>query len=124
MTRRFACQPPTHPGLELRPLSYQADTIPTIPLRPTTSPPTQNLAFYLWERLTAQSTMGGVEEARDRVGSRMKTDRSGWGFEPRNPGYDPGALSTRLSLPRTPGASSDPVIYLSTDLDHKVGGAN
>ena len=56
---------------------------------------------------------------RDRVGSRMKTDAAGRGFEPRTPGHDPGTLSTRLSLPRTAGALLEPVIHISIDLEHK-----
>ena len=53
----------------------------------------------------------------------MKTGAAGRGFEPRNPGYDPGTLSTRLSLPRTAGALLEPVIHLSIDLARKGGGA-
>ena len=49
---------------------------------------------------------------------------AGWGFEPRNPGYDPGTLSTRLSLPRMSAPSLDPAICPPTDPDRKVGGAN
>ena len=49
----------------------------------------------------------------------MKTGAAGRGFEPRNPGHDPGTLPTRLSLPRTAGALLEPVIHLSIDLEHK-----
>ena len=53
----------------------------------------------------------------------MKTGAAGRGFEPRSPGYDPGTLSTRLSLPRADGALLEPVIHLSIDPDRKGGGA-
>ena len=53
------------------------------------------------------------------MGSRMKTSAAGRGLEPRTPGYDPGTLSTRLSLPRAAGALLEPVIHLSIDLEHK-----
>ena len=54
----------------------------------------------------------------------VESSQAGWGFEPHNPGYDPGTLSTRLSLPRMLGTSPDPAICPLVDPDRKVGGAN
>ena len=54
----------------------------------------------------------------------VESSQAGWGFEPHNPGYDPGTLSTRLSLPRMLGTSPDPAICPLMDPDRKVGGAN
>ena len=51
----------------------------------------------------------------------MKTGAAGRGFEPRNPGYDPGTLTTRPSLPQSTGTLLELVIHPSIDLDRKVG---
>ena len=53
----------------------------------------------------------------------MKTGGAGWGFEPRNPGYDPGTLSIRLSLPRATATLLELAIHPPNDLDRKGGGA-
>ena len=51
----------------------------------------------------------------------MKTGAAGWGIEPRDPGYNPGTLSTRLSLPRSGGTLLELAIHPSIDLDRKGG---
>ena len=54
----------------------------------------------------------------------MKTGRAGWGFEPLNPGHEPGTLSTRLSPPaRATGTLLELAIHPSIDIDRKGGGA-
>ena len=53
----------------------------------------------------------------------MKTGAAGRGFELRNPGHNPGALSTRLSLPRAVRTLLELAIHPSIDLDRKGGGA-